>query len=181
MPVLYLANCTRLDFDKYGEKDPRAMGKLPKHQDIPAGRQVPLGGELHMTQIEDIIQQLQPYGLMAQKDIASEHGRLSWVFNVNRPVSEDAIRYVLDFNSGILTEEGQKRRHRAAIAANEALAEQIEGEPDRFHVEFEQLDEEGRKGPLLAEGVRVDKNAPGPSAKAKTRKPPMPRSLRAKA
>src|SRR4051812_34559265 len=121
MAKLYVANCSRqnyevhyrLDFNVKGEREENARFQPAKRQTIPAGRQIPLGGnDLHISQIEEIIAQLQPYGLVALKEVGDIKTVTPLVFNVDAIVPADAIRRVMNTNSGILIEEGKTRRRK---------------------------------------------------------------------
>ncbi len=176
MSKMYIANCTRqhtrvmyrLDYTSQGELNPNRTGQLAKHQDIPAGQQRPVGGDLHIRQIEDIEAQLRPYGLLGTVDLKHRlEGRVTWLYSIDIPVSEDDIRYAMDHNNGTLTAEGRQRRLQAAVGADAAIVNQAQEHPLNMSVEYEELDTEDRtgNGPLLAEGVKVDRSAPGPKGK----------------
>ena len=182
---MYIANvtkqtqvvCYRLDFDKDGDlKDTNRRFSPYRQQDIPPGRQVQLGGDMHMNQIQEIQDQLTPYGLVAAKDAKS--GSLGQrvvplVFNVDVAVPAEVMRRVQAFNSGILIEQGRERRAKAAVASHQLItdtvsqqfmAQNIPAEPEGpVTVGFEQMEQSELGEKPIAEGYRVDPKAP-PSA-----------------
>ena len=176
MARLFIANvsrqtqivCYRLDYNKKGDlADINRRFQPAKQQDIPPGRQVQIGGDFHMNQIEDIVSQLQPYGLIGVEDVPRMAGRkvAPYVFNIDRPVPEDVMRRVRDGNSEVKTGEGKLRRQKAAVATNEivqttvaqSFAEKgIEAEPpDRTDVSFEQEEQSPEGEKRIEEGYRV--------------------------
>lgn len=172
MSRLYVANCTRqpqlvyfrLDFNEAGVPAHNRF-QPAKQMTIPPGRQVPLGGDLHVNQIEDIIDQLSRYGLVASAEVPRLRKAAPFVFNLDQPVSADVIRTVSDINLGILTRQGAQRRAKAAVAVNEtvtnAVANEfaqrgIDAEPtDQIDVAFEQQEQSEAGEKLVAEGFRV--------------------------
>ena len=160
MSRLYVANTTkhnqqvfyRLDFAPDGGMDPRAAQRMnAKSEPIPKGRQKNLGGDLTMPQIEDIVRQLNVFGMVGEKEIARLPRRqVPYVFNVDKVVSEKAIRTVLAHNDGVLVQEGKTRRAAMAIAANEIA------EADGFEVSIEQEEASEFGESLIAEGYAID-------------------------
>lgn len=77
---LYIANCTRqnwvvhyrLDFLPDGTVDPRRQNQPARQQAIAPGRQEMIASpDLHISQIDDIVNQLVPYGLVAVAHVAN--------------------------------------------------------------------------------------------------------------
>jgi hypothetical protein len=170
MPRLYVANCTkqnqivyfRLDFMPDGAVDPRAaMRMLPRSQPIPTGRQVCLGGDLEIKQIEEVVKQLNRYGMQGTVDL----GRLPrartvpYLFNIDVPCTVNQIKAVLAHNGGVLRKEGADRRQALAVVAN-ASAEEHGAEAFEVSIETE---DDAEMGDTIAEGFRIDVNAPPPA------------------
>jgi hypothetical protein len=174
MPKLYIANvstqqqiiCYRLDFRMDGSRDDRP---IPARQTpaIPPGRQMVVGGDLHMTQIESIVSQLEPYGLIAQMEIGRlpPHQKVSYIFNVDKEVSAETIRQEHAHNTGVKIEDGRERRQRAAVAANEIIQNTVNEQAAQaavpvptlkeFDISVEQ-DEQSEQGERrIEEGYRV--------------------------
>ena len=102
---LYIANptrqtqvvCYRLDYNKRGEPEELRRFQPARQQDIPPGRQIPLGGDFHKSQIEDIVDQLSAYGLKGVVDV--QNGRLGqrvvpYVYNIDQYVKYLNVEYV---------------------------------------------------------------------------------------
>ena len=177
MSKLYIANCTRqywncqyrLDFTKEGEAVRDARFLMAKSQTIPPGRQVALGGDLHITQINDVVEQLRGYGLVGVADVPSLRGKKApYVFNVDVPVSAATIRKVVDHNDGISIIDGKTRREKAAVAANDIVSSKID-DTKLFEVEYEQLEQSEAGEKTIGEGYRMDPNAPPPNKRQRRR------------
>lgn len=188
MVLLYIANPTnqhrqvtyRLDYTVDDKGNRTSTSLLPfKHQDIPAGQQRPVGGDLHITQVEEIVKQLSPYGLVAMMEMktAKARGKVPLIFNLDRPVPRAIMQDAQDHNMGVLSGEGETRRRAAAIASSNALANQVSGqgipdvkEPGKFELEFEQVtQDENYAKTNLAEGLKVVRGHGQPAPKPPTR------------
>jgi hypothetical protein len=181
---LYLANptrqeqiiCYRVDFNKDGERleSDRTRFQPARQQPVPPGRQIQLGGDMHIHQIEDIIEQLKPYGLIGVTDVPRMDRKVvPYIFNIDAYVPLKTFKEVMDHNSGIHIQDGQHRRAAAAVAsselvqqtiANQLMQVGIEQPPAEAAVEvsYEQLEQSEAGERTIAEGYRVDPNAPGP-------------------
>jgi hypothetical protein len=181
MAKLYIANvsrqnqivCFRLDYGPDGElKDTNRRFEPARQQEIPPGRQVMIGGDMHMRQIEDIVKQLQPYGLVGALDAPRQRAIAPLVFNVVNPVTAKVMESVRDTNAELLTADGHERRQKAAVATNDivqtTVAQQfaevgIEDKPaDRTDVTFEQQEQSEAGEKTIAEGYRVEAGAAAP-------------------
>lgn len=189
---LYIANCTRqnmnlqyrMDYNTAGERESLSQFRPARQQDIPPGRQVQIGSDMHMNQIEDIVQQLVKYGLQGEVDVPNlktsfkkldprSNKPTPMVFNIDRAVRAETIRHVMDLNAGILRAQGQVRRQQAAIATNELVQHKVANElaqngidqqpTDRIDITFEQLEQSEAGEPMIAEGYKIgaDGQAPG--------------------
>ena len=188
MSRLYIANCTkqnqtvyyRLDFNNRGEPEKNTRFQPAKQQEIPPGRQIILGGDFHPTQIEDIVQQLVPYGLIGVTDVPRQKVVAPFVFNVDRPVPADIMRNISAVNSAVQIEQGKMRRQKAAIAVNDLVSQRvaqeflnqgITDEPTQdisLAIEQEDQSEAGEK--MIAEGFKVDANAKAAPGKGPRRR-----------
>lgn len=183
---LYIANCTkqfqevhyRLDFNASGSPEPNARFQPAKRQTIAPGRQVALGGDLdHLSQIDDIMDQLRRYGLVAQMDVERTKRIIPLVCNVDTPVKAETIRRVINMNSGIQIEQGRDRRTKGAIIANDTVTRVVDQElatngidkaaDSSVELEFEQLEQSSAGERRIEEGYRLDHRAPPPSKNAK--------------
>lgn len=182
---LYVANCTphhqrvyyRLDFTNSGEVDAGARFKMPKSQDIRSGQQIIIGGDLHKTQIDDIVSQLNKFGMAGVSEIGRLRTVVPYVFDIDKQISRKAIQSVVDHNRSIRSKEGFERRKKAAIAANDTLISRITEDQQlmetasedlpKFEVSYEQEDKpEGFEGEPIGEGFRI---APAPVARGRGR------------
>jgi hypothetical protein len=182
MSRLYVANTTahnqlfyyRLDFNVDGNPDLTMRLRMPNRQDIPSGTQLPIGRkDLHISQVNEIISQLELMGAVAVADVRRSKAFIPYVYSVDKPASQVSLDFVVAHNKGEKWKEGEIRRAQAAVAANDILARTVEELPVKFEVEIEQLETPpGEK--TIAEGFRVDNhpnpNAPPPSARARARK-----------
>lgn len=168
---LYVANLTlheqvvnyRLDFVEGDQRRRGNMAPQPKKQKIPKGRQVNIGGDLQLSQITEIVNQLNRFGMVGVVDIPRlQRGTfVPYLFNIDKPVTVAQMRQVMDHNKGIKIADGRQRRERAALAANEALMTSIgKEEAPPFEVEFEQLEASENDEALIEEGFRVSHETP---------------------
>lgn len=177
MSKLFVANCTRqvqeihyrLDFSAEGVKVPFTPAT---RQTIQPGHQVLVAGkDLHMQQVQSIIQQLSRFGMVDVSEVSRIRRKLHQVFSLDKPVSVTVIRNIMDANVGTLTIEGQNRRRNAAVATNELIAQSVTNdfaargipkEPtQQVDVEFEQLEQSEAGERRIEEGYRVRDNATG--------------------
>lgn len=185
---LYIANVTRQEHIVCYRLGASAGQKFTPHkqQPIPAGRQVQVGGDFTMPQIDEIVHQLAPYGMIGVVDVPRLGKNIApLVYNIDRPVSTEVMRKVRGGNELVMIEDGSDRRRKAAVAANNLVQQAVAEEyaknnvdqepPDKTEVTFEQLDqsEEGEK--RIEEGYRVQAE-PGQGKAA-----PSKRSTRRKA
>lgn len=118
----------------------------PKQQSIEPGQQSTVGGDIALPAIETIVGQLAVYGLVGETDVPNKlRGIHELVFNLDRKVSDRAIRAVHAHNLEVKMLEGKQRRERAAIGANEALkvatSEAELSPPPEFDLEIEQMEQ----------------------------------------
>jgi len=186
---LYVANPTRQnqiffyrpDMPKPGEVRPFSP---PRQQEIPAGRQFPVGGDLTTEQLEAVVRQLTSHGAVDVSEAKGGRRLASLVFNVGAPVPAPVIQAVMNVNAGILVEEGRLRRQRAAIAVNEAVQNVVNDQfaqqgfeataTDSIEVGFEQLEESGEGEKKIEEGYRMQPDSdgrPGKPSKSPARPP----------
>jgi hypothetical protein len=194
MTRLYVANCTRQNHELYYRLDftpkgsPEIAFRPANKQPVAPGRQVVIGNkDLHLQQVESICGQLGKYGMVGVAEVPRVRGKIPFVFNVDRPVPADTIRYVMDLNAGLLTQEGIDRRARAAVASNELItqavsnefaAKGIEIEPTpAVEVEFEQEEQSEAGEKRIEEGYRISAAAPA-SGRPSSGKPSSGRAKR---
>jgi hypothetical protein len=190
MSRLYVANvsrkkhviCYRLDFDKDGNpKDSNRRFEMAKQQEVPAGRQVIVGGDFHANQITDIVDQLAAYGMIGVVDTARPDGRVhELIYNIDQPVPAKVMERVRDMNTGSLIKQGGELRKKAAVATNETVqkvvadqfaANGIDAEPtDKTDVTFEQVEQSEAGEKPIAEGFHVEPAPKSPTRPNRRRK-----------
>jgi hypothetical protein len=179
MSRMYVANCTnqvqtifyRLDFTDRGTENRNARFQAPRQQSVQPGRQIQLGSDFHVRQIEDIVSQLTPFGLIGTVDVPRQTGYAPLVFGLDRPISEDVLNNVKATNEGFLVEQGKLRRQRAAVVVNDAVQNRIKAEldakgitdvgaPDSVQLTIEQQEQSENGESRIEEGYVIDKKAP---------------------
>lgn len=167
MALLYIANCSfqrqtitySITVDKNGDYSERLARQGFRQETIERGKQVPVGGDLSMPQIQEIIDHLTPYGLVAEMDIPNSlSGVHSLAFNIDQPIKRNSLEQLHAHNTGVRTGVGTKRREAAAVAANQVLALTVQDAPKVFDIEFEQeeVSELGEKS--ITQGFHVVNN-----------------------
>lgn len=149
MARLYVANVTRqrmIVFYRLDAGQTNGNFTAPKQQSIEPGHQSTVGGDLDRHQLDMIIGQLNVFGMVGEVDVPNNlKGVHALVFNIDRPVSERTIRVLIAHNQEVKIEEGEKRRERLAIAANEQLNAQARQAdlppPPEFDLEIEQMEQ----------------------------------------
>ena len=186
---LYIANCTnqimtiqyRLEFAAGGGTLALAIRNPARSQDLPAGKQAPVGGDMSIDQVNSIVNQLSIFGMMKVGSSSLQRRKVPMIYDIDRPVSEHAIRTVLGHNNGIMIDEGKLRRKRAAVGVNDAVikavAEQLAPTPffdqvdtTLLEVEIEQQEQSEQDGSRVEEGFRVKPAAVPPSHQPESRK-----------
>lgn len=172
---LYIANATRQIQDflyrLYEIKAPRV-------QHIPPGEQVQISGDLQTEDIDYIIQQHAPYGLISASEAKRAKGFNGMCYSVDSPVKHDAIASLMDSNIDALVIRGQELRRNAAVAANN-LVEQTHADsrrPERLRAMEMSVVEDTKnpEGDPIDETIRVDREGEhlreGPSTRSNGKK-----------
>lgn len=182
MARLFVANCTahnqivsyRVDFVPEGQTVSVAR-RAPRFQPIPSGRQVALGGDLDVGQIKEIVEQLNVFGMVGVVDLRGKlPGFIPYLFDIDKAIPKALIKRVVDHNKGVQILEGQARRRKAALAANDALISKLAevnvdvadgAEP--FTVGYEQLDVSELDEKPIGEGYKVEPAAAAQKGRGK--------------
>lgn len=186
MAKLYVANCSRqyqevhyrLDYNEAGRQDQNSRFQPAKRMTIPPGRQVVLGGDMHIKQIEDVIDQLSKYGMVGVVDVPRLKTVAPLVFNIELAVPAEIIRKVQQINAGVMIEQGKVRRQKAAIAVDDIVQRTVNNQfaeanvpadtsRDTVETSVEQLEQSEAGEKTIAEGFRVDPNAPKGATRGK--------------
>ncbi len=154
---LFLGNSTKQHFDfhyRLPEDDPKAVHR---RLTIPVGTQICLPGEHSREVLESIIGPSLRYGWMESNAISRAKTFVGLLYSFDKPITENALSYVIEANDGKLDDMALEEYKRAAVAASKMGAdENVWGEkPRQFDAEVHQIDATGRKtSPLVKAEVR---------------------------
>lgn len=184
MGKMFIANCSS-QHQVLAITIPDLAGTKAIQQPIAMGKQDYVGGQrldLSPPQVDAIVAQLRPYGLISAADVNRLPHRIVPYIWSETAIKGDVIRRVMDHNKGVHVETGAKRRERAALGTNDALKKIIEdavneGQPvppvDTFVMEVEEVDSESAErahdavgSKPVAVGLEIDNRSnagPGPS------------------
>ena len=179
---LYIANTTKQHADFY-YRLPEVPG-APRCQRIPIGGQVKISGSLSTPDIDAIIAQHAPYGMVPADALDTIRGYVGLCYSVGKPVPAHKIERAMNDNITVLVQRGAETRKAGAVASSmvieDALTEQARPEILRNYettiVEENPDARGGEGGPAISEGIRVnraadpDGNIPAPSRHGKRRK-----------
>lgn len=187
MARLYVVNCTgqnriinyRLDFtvDDQGRRTSERMVPY-KSQLIPARVQVPFGGDMHPLQISEIVSQIEmTCGAVNANEVktAKRLGVVKLIWQEDRPVSRPICEDVIAHNMGLLSDQGEERRERLALVADQQLTNLLDKAPAKMELEFEQVEEDSDlpTSRRLEQGFKVDhqdKRTPPPAKRVRARR-----------
>lgn len=163
MPKLYVANATQQirQFTYWVAESPRHFV-----QEIPIGGQVLLAGrELTVLDIEAIIKQHIPYGLLevgeALKSRSNSFDGIA--YQLDRAVSYDKLLQLVERYNSVLNTRGKQLRQEAAIAASEFIDQQLfqaqaPARLESLELSIEEVNRDQRdETPEISEGTRVVK------------------------
>ena len=167
---MYVVNATQQirQFTFWLKGAPRALV-----QEVPIGGQTLVAGrELSVTDIEHVIQQHAPYGLVEVSEALRSRGTFDGVaYSLDKPVPYDRIVDLVDRYNGVMNERGKELRAAAAIATNDYIETNLRenGVPARLQTLEQTVEEVERDhrdtSPEVAAGVRVVRE-PGDSRPA---------------
>lgn len=125
---LFIANLTKQNFELHYWLP---EGNRALVQKIPAGGQSKIGAGKSLTSddIDCIIRQHQPYGLIDVKDIDRAKTFVGTCYSIGKPVNVDAILNGFELNDEELLKAAHERRKESALAAN-AIASEIANSTD---------------------------------------------------
>lgn len=160
---LYVANATRQNVD-FAYRIPEVNGM--RMQPIGIGHQVKISagpGGLNKQQIDAIIEQHRPYGLLEAREVTDKAGFTGLIYSVDRQVRVGDMEYAMQHNMEALLTLGAQIRREAAVATaanlEGVLSERRDLNSSLRQVEMSAVEEEPRGGYRTAspfgEGVRV--------------------------
>lgn len=159
----------------------KAGGVGPYQQEIPAGGQIQISGDLTSEDVEAIIKQHSKYGLIHLDQIPRSQGVCTLCYLVGeRPIRLERIQELVLRNDRVLRQRGKEAREAAAIALNEQIEQNmleqqmpgrlaeldvsvVEDQPARVRGERNSpLERELAEADPVAEGIKVRDDAPPP-------------------
>lgn len=161
---LFVANCTKQQQLFYYRiiDDPRPS-PAPFSVTIRPGGQVVLPHkELTSPQIDAIVEQHAPYGLIDAREVDRTRPFIGMCYSLDQPVPLEAIQKGIVHNDEVLEIRGLETRKAAAIAVSNAVESQSNKEdaPEGIDLEVEQEDQDKftGQGKPVHEVISVTKN-----------------------
>ncbi len=159
MTKMYVANATPQNHNFIY----RLPGKIDYiRQNIPAGGQVQLSGDLTTMEIDAVVEQHAPYGLVSAREVDRTKPFAGLCYALDKPVQLGKIESLIEHNREVMTERGRQLRTEAALAVNERVENELfeRQMPDtvrslEMHVEEISRGQRGDDSPEFNEGVRV--------------------------
>lgn len=149
----------------------RPPGKGVRSQSVPIGGQIQLSGDLTTEEVDCVISQNERYGLVDVKEIDRTKAFIGICYSLDKEISLSYLQRAFDQNHRVLVERGKEIRTNAAIAVNQGLeaelAENQLGGLSQLEMSVVEQDSPSRSndaGPMVAEGVRVSRDADAPPA-----------------
>lgn len=143
---------------------------------IPMGGQVCVGDDLTTPEVDAILKQHKPYGLVDSADIDRLQAYHGLCYSLDKPVQSNRITYLLHNNDSQLRILGRQIRQETAIANNAILENEVieSGLPERVSsyessVTVENHDDRDEEAPI-AEGVRVERDTQDDARAARTQR-----------
>jgi len=143
------------------------------------GAQVQLVGDLSTPQIDGIILQHAPYGMIPVDEIERTRGFIPLIYSIDKPIPQAKLLRAMNQNQGVLVERGKQSRQEAAVANSVALERNLEESPGSGitlnGVETEVIQQGGAMvdNEPFSERMRVTRNeegaTPTPIGKARRR------------
>jgi hypothetical protein len=191
---MHISNCTQ-QFHIFRYR----VAESPRdfEREIPPGGQITLlnrdGTQNLSTQdVAAVVSRYEPYGMIAIADIGRIPGKHDLVYSLDRPASFLKITEQIERNRTVMILQGKRSREAAAVASNERLSAQVasmtgQDVMQNLTVEIEQekrarvvnenygnaeLARQLADAPAVAEGIRIDHNAPPPTPAARPRRAP---------
>ena len=139
--------------------------KTPVFQSIPIGSQIRIPMELDQKGVDNILDQLQKYGLVTVAEAEKVRGEFGgMIYGIDRPLTSDDLSYSRTLHMAGLKRRGQKTRQEAALAVTEVIQNKLPQGMELRETEFI-VQEEDRKASdentteRVAEGIIVSRDA----------------------
>ena len=120
---LYIANASMQTFD-FMYRVPGTNGV--RKQTIPIGEQIKISGSLSQPEVDAIIDQHRPYGMVESSELDRVRGRFgALVYSVDKPVAASRLAQAQDVRIDDLVKQGAESRKAAAIQANKLIEDEL--------------------------------------------------------
>lgn len=157
---LYIANATK-QIIQFVYRVPEETGQ--RIQFIQIGRQVKLSGSLNPEQVQSIIAQHRPYGMVEAGEAARNKEFKGLCFSIDKPVRAPDIEKLVYSNNEVLEARGKQIREESGLASNRILEDSLQetGRDEilrNLHVEIEEVGAERN----INEHYTMSRDADGP-------------------
>lgn len=129
---------------------------------INAGKQMEVIRGAQEEEVNAIIEQHKPYGLIHVSQVKKVSDFVGLMYQLDRPVDSGAMEIAVEKNNDVLIEKGHELRKEAAVAANATLSDTITNSGDKVGKQnamsievVEQPTEENQKKQTMKEKIRV--------------------------
>ncbi len=150
-------NCKKQD-ELFSYREPET-GML-RNRPIPKGGQIVINGKFTESDLMQIVDQHRAYGMVDVKDIDRTAPFINLCYQLNKPMTEQQIKYGFEHNTDVLVERGQEQRNIAAVAISGNLAQVAQDTGGAIkEMDLQLVDKtEGDTNTGMDELVRVDSN-----------------------
>lgn len=163
---MFIGNCTQ-QVQEFLYRIPENPKQMVATIDIGRQYQVPI--DLNQLQIDAIVEQHSQYGFVRVNEINRTKAFFGLCYDIDREISNDALRTGVFHTHDVLTEWGKETREHCAVAIDHILTQQ-DGDFRKVEVSVTEYAPKGQDA-TLNETITVDRNAP-----AQKRSPGRPRA-----
>jgi hypothetical protein len=158
---MFVANATKQAV-QFLYRIPESSGV--RAQDIPIGGQVQLSQDLPVESVNMIVEQHQRYGMVEAAQAYRSKGFAGLCYSLGSPVKMDTIAALIDHNTDMLVELGQKIRQESAVSANNVLDSEDFRPPGlalrNFEASVHEVERVGQVDTPFEETISVSRDAP---------------------
>jgi hypothetical protein len=161
MATLYLANCNRRQAETFICRVPEHVSSVERSNAIsvtmPRGGQRTFPGDWNDIQLGAVERHLRLYGNAEVGERVPPTRFVHLLFS-RKPIPAERIAEMIDHNDAVLSMEGQRRRHDAAVAASFSIDETLVAHqlPDHL-VNLSASVQEESSSPTFADGVKLER------------------------
>lgn len=128
---------------------------------INAGTQQQVLKNANREDIDEVISQHLPYGLVEASQVSKIDKFSGSLYSIDKPVTVNAMQVAIDKNNDILLEEGHELRKVAAVATNASIEDALSNSRAfrSIEMEVEEIPEDkSEKRKMLKEKIKVAKD-----------------------